>query len=183
MEILKKRWMAFIVAAVVITGSTVFSVHRTLGAEIQEVADNFYAGDYGTSNRSISNQLGKRVDAANGLISVASAYSELSDEMQELREIRIALIGTSGIKEKHGLNNEMQKAFDTLASGLEKLELTEREEDMLSEYGSTFKNAQAVIDSAEYNNLVREFERTTLNVFPTNFLKGIAFLDSPELFE
>ena len=184
---LKKRPIAILIAVAVISLSTIFSAHRTLGAKSQEVSDSFYSGVYdsewNTNRKSISSQLVKRDEASNALLSVASDYKEAADATLELRESRNAFLRSNGRHETFKNNEELTKSFDRLISQMNSLELSSREEDIVEDSITSFRGAQNVINNAGYNELVREFERNTLNVFPANVLKTVAFVKTPELFE
>ena len=190
---LKKRPIAVLIAAVLIFLSTIFSAHRTLGAKSREVSDSFNLGvydkDWDSNRRSISSQLLKRCEAANTLLSVSAKITEAEDNTKELREKRSALMGSGNSLTKasphelYELNEELTKSFDKLSSQLDALNLSRRDKEIVEESIGTFKGAQSVIASSGYNELVREFDRTTLNVFPANILKDVAFVKTPELFE
>lgn len=187
MAILKKRWAAFVIAALIISLSTVWGANRSLGAACQEVSDSFYAGVYdsswGTTRKSISSQLTKRTDAASGVETILNNYPELEAEASALKSARLDIINTDDIQRKYDANKTLTSAFGDAVDALNELDLPEREQKMVSEYSSAFKGAQNTIDESGYNDLVREFERSTLNVFPTNLLKTVALVNTPVLFE
>lgn len=193
MEILKKRPVAIIITAVIIILSTIFSVHRTLGAECQRVRDSFFTGvvSEGYAHKSISDQLKTRIDAANVVASIAANYSQAENETKNLRDARNRLIdtlneaksGEASLKNVYNANKELQAAFEDLEKSLEGVKLSTREAENFENNRSKFYGAQAAIEKAGYNEAVREFYRTTLNVFPTNFLWKISWVDPPELYE
>jgi len=184
---LKKRPIAILIAVAVISLSTIFSAHRTLGAESQKVIDSFYSGVYdeewNTNRKSISSQLTKREEASNALLGVGSSYKEAADATLELRESRNAFLQSKGLHETFKNNEKLTKSFDRLISQINSLDLSSHEEDIVEDSITIFRGAQNVINDAGYNELVREFERNTLNVFPANVLKTAAFVKTPELFE
>ena len=186
MKNLQNRSTALIVAAVIMFSSTIFSVHRTLGAKCREVGDTFYNGVYDSAQRyvrtSIDSQLDKRGEAANGLASVAAGFDALGDQVHELHGVRNTLRQGRSPAEKFDANQALGETFNELARALDAQELSDRDQKLIEEYSQNFKRAQNVIDAAGYNEHVREFERTTLNVFPANILKTIAFISGPELF-
>ena len=178
------------ICVIVIALSTIYSAHRSLGAQVREVTDSFYTGVYSAEQdrtlRSISSQLDKRCEAANGLVALAETHSgEFEDEKasETLRSARLGLMRSNNISEKYTLNKEMDAAFSALHAELEKLDLSERDMSMLEEYTGTFRGAQTLVNSSGYNEAVRAFERTTLGSFPANILKEVAFIPRPVLFE
>lgn len=185
MTILKKRWFALLLTVIIIILSTAFSVHRTLGAACQEVSDGFFTGVSvdGYAHKSINSQLEKRSDAANGLVSVLANYTGLEAVTITLRDARNALLDADDIKKKFEANIELQKAFEYAAAAVADSGLTDRELAAVSEYADTFSGAQNVIDNSGYNESVREFQRNTLNVFPTDIISALLGVKSPELFE
>ena len=187
MKILKNRIFAVGATILIMIASTLTNVHSTLGAECRTIADSFYNGvfndSWGTASRSIQSQLDRRCEAANGLATMVTNYPELSDFATLLREKRTAILNTQGIADKYSANVDLQVAFNTLYSALDELSLTARDREMLSEYGGIFRGAQNVILNSGYNEAVREFARTTLDVFPANILIRAAGLEPLELFE
>ena len=187
MEILKKRSGAVLAAIIIVALSTFFGVHRSLGAACQEVTDSFFNGVYdsswGASRTSISSQLTKRQEAALGVITISSTYPELDSYTQNLRDARNDLLAASTASDYYSTNVELDEQFHKLVSALDAVSLTASQHDNLSAYSTTFKGAQSTIESAGYNEAVRDFNRKVLNVFPTNLLSSITFVDEPELFE
>ena len=186
--VFKKRPVALLIAALMISSSTLYSVHRTLGAVCQEISDGFYTGvvdsGWGTTRRSINSQLTKRSEAAAGLVTVLNQFDELSDISDALRTAQRNLRDNStGIQQSYKLNKQLSEAFTVALQALNELNLNERDQRMIDEFKTSFNGAQSVIDSSGYNESVREFERSTLNVFPTNILKGIVGGKLPQLFE
>lgn len=187
MNFLKKRSGAVIVAILVILLSTFIGVNRSLGKACQEVSDSFYSGvydaDWGASRTSISSQLTKRQGAALGVISIASAYAELDDYANDLRDAREDMLSAEGASDSYRANVELEKCFNSLLTALDTVSLSDPEKENVAAYSTTFTGAQNVIDNSGYNEAVREFNRKVLNVFPTNFLSAISFVEKPELFE
>lgn len=188
MKILKNRIFAVAVSVVLVLCSTLFSVHRTLGAKCQKIEDGFYTGvTYdGYLHKSISSQLNVCSNAANGLVTVADNYSSLSGAANDLRESRYEYLDAADecdIDDMYEANEDLKRSFSALADAMSGLELSDKERSAYDDYVSTFRGAQSVIESSGYNDSVREFRRGTLNVFPTNILGSIAGVDKPELFD
>ena len=190
MNILRKRPVAAIICVIVIALSTIYSAHRSLGAKVRELTDSFYTGVYSEEQdrtlRSISSQLDKRCEAANGLVALSEKYvGEIGDEKAAdiLRNSRLNLMKSTDITEKYLRNKDIDAAFNSLHAELEMLDLPERDTAMLEEYTGIFRGAQTLINSSGYNEAVRSFERNTLGAFPANILKEVAFVPRPVLFE
>lgn len=190
MKLLKKRSIATIITIAVIILSTLFGAHRSLGAASSEVQDYFFDGVYdsswGTTRPSIYSQLQKRNNAALGVYTIVSSYSELSEHAEALSAATQAVAKIShgdSVSNAFAHNSSLEADFNAAVSALESVELTASEKSNLDAYITTFRGAQSVIDDAGYNDSVRKFEREILNVFPTNLLKNIVNVDAPELFE
>ena len=181
----ESHWGATLVTLLVIVASTLMNVNMKLGSKCQEVSDAFYNGVYvksdGYTHKSISSQLDMRSSAANGIISIASGYEELEAETQALLVARTELIVANSISEKHAANKATQAAYDDLVAAMALVDTTEHS-NALSTYMSNFTGAQKVIEASGYNEYVRQFTRENLDVFPTNYLVGIAGITPPELF-
>ena len=187
MEFFKKRTGAILVAVAIMSLSTLYGAHRSLGAACQEVTDSFYSGVYdeswGTTRTSINSQLTKRQEAALGIISIASSFQELDEYTENLRSSRNNLISAKGVSDLHDANFALEDDYKNLISALSGVELSDSQRESVNSYSSTFKGAQNVIDSSGYNEAVRNFNRSVLNVFPTNLLRSITFVNEPELFD
>ena len=189
-SLLRKRGVALLITIIVLIASTLMSVNRSLGAECRNIEDGFYNGVYvnadGYVHKSIYSQLRQRCDAANGLISLADGYDELSDEVDALRDAREILLrglNDDSIFGMRSANDALTPAFNTLKSALAEYGLGENIRSAFDDYVSTFEGAQNVIDNSGYNESVLEFNRKTLNVFPANILGELAGVESPEFFE
>ena len=174
MEFLKKRPVAVIITVVVILLATLFSVHRSLGARCSQVEDGFYTA--------VGPYLSSCAEAANGMFTVACNYPELEAETTALRTARNALLDASDIPGKYAAYNQLRTAVSDLNTAMETVALSETAQRNFSGYNSTFDTAVNGVAAAGYNDSVREFTRTTLDVFPTNFLAGIAGVEPPALF-
>jgi len=184
---IKNRIIAFLIALIVIVGSTVFSVHRFLGGACQEVTDSFYNGvynsDWNTTRPSLNKQLNNRYDAANGLYAILAGYPDLSNYTEALRIAKNTLKDATGIHEKYLANQQLEDAFAAALHALQSQPLDGRDQEMLKNYSENFSAARDVIAQCGYNESVREFYRSTLNVFPANLLRHIIPQRLPVLFE
>ena len=189
-KILRNRAVAIILTVTVMCASTAFSVHKTLGAKARAISDSFHSGVYnsewGTAGRSISSQLERRCDSANGLVTIASRYPQVDEKTNALRDARGSMVTASrsvSLSELYEYNRTLQSTFADLGDELAELDLTDRERNMLDEYSSSFRGAQSVIDNSGYNEAVRAFNRDVLGVFPTNILYRVVMIEPPELFD
>ena len=192
MKALKKRPVAILVCVSVIALSTIYSAHRTLGAKVREVNDGFYSGvfdrEWSSTRPSVHLQLEKRCESAKTLASLAENHieSNASDSgvaLATLRSVRENLLRSRDIPELYDLNKQLDTSFYELCEMLEDIGLSERDSDIIDNCKKDFRGAQSVINASGYNESVRALERTTLEAFPANILKKVAFIPEPALFE
>ena len=174
-KFLKNRGVALVIMIAVICLSTLFSVHRTLGAKSNKVQDGFY--NY------TEPYLKNCTDAANGMFTVASNYPAVSEEMTAVRSARNALLDTKEIGEKYTAYTRLVDSVSDLTMAMEELDLSADEQKKLSAYQSSFDTGVSGVQDSRYNAEVRKFQRDTMQVFPTNLLGRLAGVQSPALFE
>jgi len=185
MSILRKKSFALVLVIVVILASTLYSVHRSLGAKCQAVTDGFYSGvEYdGYVHKSIYSQLEARVNASMGLITKCSSEEALTNAVAQLRisrqDLSDALEGSS-LAAMYAANVSLQSAYDQLITEMDAIGF--ERDTATATYISTMDNSQYVIDSAGYNEAVWSFRNNTLNVFPTRILAFLARVNAPQLF-
>lgn len=188
------RGGAIVIAVVLILLSTYFGAYRSLSVAVGEVADGFsngvtYTDDSGNTylHKSIRSQLLNRSEASINLASVADTFIEANTEAETLRaaynEMRNLIYNDGTPSELCSADKELGTAFNALYAVLSKLELDTKDAKRIEEYRTEMAGAAGEIETSGYNESVREFNRTTLSVFPTNILKTICFVEEPELFE
>jgi len=183
----KNRAIAVVIAVIIIASSTVFSVHRFLGGACQEITDGFYNGVYNpawnTARPSLDRQLGGRYDAAAGLYTLINGVPELAERAEALRAAKNALKDATDIHEKYLADERLEDAFTSALRALRSQPLSERDQNNIDNYAENFSAARNVIAQCGYNESVREFYRSTLDVFPASLLKYLIPNKLPVLFE
>lgn len=193
-KFLTSRGGAVVICVVIVLLSTYFGAYRSLTVASREVADGFsngvtYTDDSGNTylHKSIRSQILNRSEASINLASVADTFQEAKEEAQELRgaynEVRDLIYNGGSLSELYAANKLMGTAFDALYNVLSQAELDTKDAKRIEEYKTEMTGAAGEIETSGYNESVREFDRTVLSVFPTNILKNICFVDTPELFE
>jgi len=188
------RTGAIVLAVVIILLSTYFGAYRSLTVKVGEISDGFNEGVYYTDDsgetyqhKSIRSQLINRSEASINLASVADTFEDAAEEADDLRKaynnLRNLLYSDGTPAELCAANKELTVAFDALHAVLSGEELDSKDAKRITEYKQEMDGAAGTIETSGYNESVREFNRTTLSVFPTNILKSICFVDAPELFE
>lgn len=191
MSMLKKPAGAILVALAVIILSSFFAANRSLNVKVQEVSDLFSDGVYdsnvGYKQKSIKSQLDVRKDASLNLISVGAKYSGSEAETEALRNTRNILVNglsrAAGAEKLFDANVDLQKSFDALYTKIAALSMSAEDRNLAEESKNRMTGAASMIEKSGYNEAVREFNRKVLSAFPTNYIKSIALVKSPELFE
>lgn len=187
MKLLKKRPIAIILTILIVALTTLISVNRSVSSVSQEIEAQFFSGVYleneGYTQKSINSQLGKRIDAALGLVTIAKQYTAINLETDKLREVRLELIDADGITEMYTANEKLQVDFESLYMALlMQSDLTDDHRTSADNYAATFSGAQNVINDSNYNSIVSMYINKTLAAFPVNLLKNPAFVKYPEYF-
>ena len=193
-KFLTSRTGAIIITVVIILLSTYFGAYRSLTVKVGEISDGFNEGVYYTDesgnsyqHKSIRSQLINRSEASINLVSVADTFEDAKEDAEVLREaynkLRNLLYNDGTPAELCAANKELTVAFNALHSVLAGEALDTKDAKRIADYKQEMDGAAGEIETSGYNESVREFNRSTLSVFPTNILKSICFVDAPELFE
>lgn len=188
MEFTTNRRLAVIILAAVIYIFTFIGVNRSVSSLVSDIRDSFYSGVYnkdeGYTEVSIQSHLDNRIDAANGLCTMASGYSDLSEYVEALKDARYELMnkGTDDISGKYSANAALTEASEALYEKLAEMDLSKDEEEMLQYYISTLRGAESAIEKLSYNDEVAEFYEKTLKTFPVSVFVPIISVDGPEYF-
>ena len=183
MSFFRKRSVAFVIAALVVLTTTPNGAKYSLERSSREVEELFYSGvEYGGYlHPSIYSQLQNRCDAANGLISLGRKYG-LDAETEDLAAAR-EYMGYSSSPSGYYYNDcNLEEAFNALYTELEACELDERDRTGMEGYASTFRNAAGVIETAGYNEAVREFYHDVVYRFPAEYFYDTMYIDTPDYF-
>ena len=196
MEKLKKRPVAFLIAVLLVIGSLLFGVNRSLGQEVRAVEDQFFTGVYdadrGFSRPSIHSQLTRRATAALRILSIGEhSHGEEASLQAPGVELRAAREGLVDLLEAGAsprvlfqADQDLTAAVDRYYALLHPLAVIAQGEDLetLETEHEAMQNAARVIKESGYNEAVGVFNRTVLGQFPLNILRGIVFVQPPELF-
>lgn len=186
MNIFSKRPVAILTAAVIIAGSTLFGVHRSLSPLVKNTANSFYDGVYseseGYTTKSIYSQLDALTDASLGLVTKCSElFPEESDSLRSARSGLLDAMDSRDISDMYDAFKALSESFNGLRDAVSGTAL--ESDAAVADYMSTFTGAQSVIAASGYNSAVRSLESETLDVFPANVLSGLLGIEAPELFE
>ncbi len=178
MDFFKKPVVAFIIALVVVCGSTGLNTQIMLGEEIQAVEDTFYITVLG--EKSIYSRLEEKLAAANGLWTILVKYdSKAADDLAQGRQELIQSCQDKDIGGMKSDNSELTTAFTDSLTVLNGYELSQSELEDVAHYSESFAGAQKMIERSSYNTRVLEFMRSTYDKFPANFLVDFADVKAP----
>ena len=196
MEKLKKRPVALLLALLIVAGSLVIGVNRSLGQEISAVGDQFFSGVYdpasGFTRPSIHSQLTRRATAAVRILSIGEhSHGDEASLREAGTELRAARADLVNLLEAGASPRVLHQADQVLASAVDRYyallhplvtaALGEDFETLEAEH-SAMQSAARVISESGYNEAVGAFNRTVMGEFPIRILRGLIFVQPPELF-
>ena len=185
MSFFKKRGVAFLLTICVIIASTLLSVNVKLGKKSQAITDGFYDGVVfnGYTQKSIASHLRNINGYADGLVTIARNYDIDTGNVEDASDwLKMALNYSQGQASYiYSVYQGLMIALNVLEDQLARTDLAERDASGVEQYISSITGAQSAIESAGYNESVREFMRS-YDRFPTNTLGALAGVDMPEYF-
>lgn len=183
MNFLKKPFVAVLLSALIICGSTLLSTDIKLGRECQNITDGFYEGvvyeNY--QHKSIASQIRNICGAADGMVTIANNYDIDTDAVRAATDEMKNALTYGSVSYLHYLYEDLLQAVKPLEDQLSRAELSDRDAEGFAQYSSTISGAQSVIENSGYNESVRAFLRDEIH-FPADFFAELAGLELPELF-
>ena len=184
MNFLKKPFVAVLLSALIICGSTLLSADIKLGRECQNITDGFYEGvvyeNY--QHKSIASQIRNICGAADGMVTIANNYDIDTDAVRAATDEMKNALTYGSVSYLHYLYEDLLQALKPLEDQLSRAELSDRDAEGFAQYSSTISGAQSVIENSGYNESVRAFLRDEIH-FPAYFFAELAGVELPELFE
>ena len=184
MNFLKKPFVAVLLSALIICGSTLLSADIKLGRECQNITDGFYEGvvyeNY--QHKSIASQIRNICGAADGMVTIANNYDIDTDAVRAATDEMKNALTYGSVSYLHYLYEDLLQAVKPLEDQLSRAELSDRDAEGFAQYSSTISGAQSVIENSGYNESVRTFLRDEIH-FPADFFAELAGVELPELFE
>ena len=183
MNFLKKPFVAVLLSALIICGSTLLSTDIKLGRECQNITDGFYEGvvyeNY--QHKSIASQIRNICGAADGMVTIANNYDIDTDAVRAATDEMKNALTYGSVSYLHYLYEDLLQAVKPLEDQLSRAELSDRDAEGFAQYSSTISGAQSVIENSGYNESVRAFLRDEIH-FPADFFAELAGVELPELF-
>ena len=184
MNFLKKPFVAVLLSALIICGSTHLSADIKLGRECQNITDGFYEGvvyeNY--QHKSIASQIRNICGAADGMVTIANNYDIDTDAVRAATDEMKNALTYGSVSYLHYLYEDLLQALKPLEDQLSRAELSDRDAEGFTQYSSTISGAQSVIENSGYNESVRAFLRDEIH-FPADFFAELTGVELPELFE
>ena len=189
MGILKQRKIAWLLAVILVIGSTLLSSHIKLDKKCSQVTDGFYNGvNYdGYLHPSIFTQLKNISSYSLGISTIAENYGIDTTELTELRgHLETNLSDSNNSKNKITELYENYTALvpvvNQVINELNTKSLSERDASGFSEYKTNIDGAVSTINSAGYNESVTTFMSNEYRVFPTSILGKLSGVHTPDYF-
>ena len=183
MNFLKKPFVAVLLSALIICGSTLLSADIKLGRECQNITDGFYEGvvyeNY--QHKSVASQIRNICGAADGMVTIANNYDIDTDAVRAATDEMKNALTYGSVSYLHYLYEDLLQALKPLEDQLSRAELSDRDAEGFAQYSSTISGAQSVIENSGYNESVRAFLRDEIH-FPADFFAELAGVELPELF-
>ena len=186
MDFLKNRAVAIVLAVVIVLGSTLVTSGTKLKSQCQKITDGFYSGvTYdGYEHPSIQSQLKNISRAALGLATIASNYTGVdAAAVKTDRDNLDSSLEKGTPSQIYDIYTALTADTAALVSSLRAQTLSDRDSSGVDQYESIISSASGVIDKSGYNDTVRDFLRSTYNVFPASFFASLTGVNPPELFE
>lgn len=184
MNFLKKPFVAVLLSALIICGSTLLSADIKLGKECQNITDGFYEGvvyeNY--QHKSIASQIRNICGAADGMVTIANNYDIDTDAVRAATDEMKSALTYGSVSYLHYLYEDLLQAVKPLEDQLSRAEFSDRDAEGFAQYSSTISGAQSVIENSGYNESVRAFLRDEIH-FPADFFAELTGVELPELFE
>lgn len=184
MNFLKKPFVAVLLSALIICGSTLLSADIKLGKECQNITDGFYEGvvyeNY--QHKNIASQIRNICGAADGMVTIANNYDIDTDAVRAATDEMKSALTYGSVSYLHYLYEDLLQAVKPLEDQLSRAELSDRDAEGFAQYSSTISGAQSVIENSGYNESVRAFLRDEIH-FPADFFAELTGVELPELFE
>jgi hypothetical protein len=175
MSLLKKRSTAIVLAVVLCAAALVLGNLRSVSKLSSGVTQMFYDGVIDEAQSyvrpSIDSQLRVCADAMLGRVTVARNYDNLRVKADALDDARVKLIEAKTVAGKSAAYGEMIEAFSDLYEDSTKTVLTERDIELLNDYGATLHGARTLIAqlSIDYNEQVSNFPKNLFGIHPDYF--------------
>lgn len=186
MGILKQRNIAWILAVILVIGSTLLSCHIKLDKKCSQVTDGFYNGvNYdGYLHPSIFTQLKNISSYSLGISTIAENYGIDTTELNELRSHLETNLSDSKnkITELYENYTALIPVVNQVINELNGKSLSERDSTGFSEYKTNIDGAVSTINSAGYNESVTTFMSNEYRVFPTSILGKLSGVYTPDYF-
>ena len=185
MNFFKKPAVAVILSLIVIFASTLISVSAKLNNKCDKVSDGFYSGvKYkGEKHDAIADEICSLCAVSDDIVPIASNYgidtASLSDSSQQL--YTLVSSGSRDIGSVYQVYSEFITALKNVETQLHAAGLSSRHEEAMNEYSEEISSCVDDINTACYNDSVREFLRK-YDKFPTRNWADFLGISFPEYF-
>ena len=181
MKLIRNRYFAAAVMAVLILAAVLLGSHRSLSGLRSRAAETFYAEVAG-DNLSIGNDLQDRVEYAYSLATVAARYLEGTDaQLTALREAAAALEQAPSPSAKAAANSRLTTAAAAVYDALGHYSLSETDARYRQSLYADLNARNDTIGRDGYNAVAQAFN-DQLQAFPASLLAPLTGVAPLELF-
>lgn len=181
-SILKNQTFAAFCMAALIALSAVFGGVRSVNRLYARVEQAYEAGEDGTGNFCIANDLSDNAAAADNLLTVAGRYLDSSDPaVSTLRDALTALRAATGISEKYSANLALTAGVQNLFDVLGTKQLSADDESYRQSLREDVLGNNDKMARDPYNTLASEYNRKTAG-FPASVFRTLGGIAQAELF-
>jgi hypothetical protein len=183
MKLFQNRFVAILLAVLVVISSTLINTNIKFGRKCKEVSNQFYGASVsrGAPEVSIAEALEVICTEAESLSVVAdSCGADASDVRNDVSNLRRSIQQEYfyGIRSSYAA---LRSALTTLLGQLAQADLDEQNTKTVTQCTASLSDAQTAIAASGYNDTVRSFLRR-YDHFPTNLLASLSGVDMPETF-
>lgn len=158
-KFLKKRGVAITLMVVMIVLSVLIGLNTSFYSDRKAITDEYYQSSTG-----IQMQLDRRIEAANGLVSLARSQQVEESLIEQVEKDAETLRNANTPSEQFDANSALSGSFSGLADKLYSA----------SEFTSAFEEAQQLIQESTYNQQAGQYNET-LNSFPSILFRWAIF--------
>lgn len=182
MKFFQNRFVAFLIAAAVVVGSTTVNIGSGLHRACSRLEESFFTVKDGKAPNYYVDQM---ISAAASLAAVGSHYDGTQEAVSDLREARSELVEAQEERDVSDIaeaSSVVLKSAGALSDTLGRLSLSEEDRSTWADAVDTLFGAERKLSSSDYNRDVESFLRNTYSRFPARVFAELLDIDEPELF-
>ena len=158
MKVLAERKIAILITVVVAVAATLFGVQRSLARLSRDLERMFYDGvpHDGYVEPGIDSHLDDYADSAMRIAMILKGYPELTESADLTLSWRRELLDAVSISDKSFTFGRLSSTVYMMTKAAESVDLSQRDEEALAQFLTTFNGAEAAIKNSRYSQTVSE---------------------------